>query len=307
MSGDVFLSEYESCRLCARNCGKNRTLGNLGFCKMTSEVKISRAALHFWEEPIISGNGGSGTIFFSGCSLGCIFCQNRQISRAELLTEKSARSVTREELAEIMLTLMKQGAHNINLVTPTHYAPSIVGAVGLARKKGMTLPIVYNTASYDTLHTVDLLHGTVDIYLADFKYYREKTAKAYSCAADYMEVAKAAIEGMVKQRGEALVKDGIMRSGVIVRVLLLPGHVAEAKLTVKYLYETYGDSIFISLMNQYTPMPDMPPPLSRTVTEEEYAELVDYALAKGITNAFIQESGTAKESFIPDFNGEVLI
>lgn len=307
MSGDIFLSEYENCRLCARNCGKNRTHGNLGFCKMTDEIRISRAALHFWEEPIISGNGGSGTVFFSGCSLGCIFCQNRRISRAELLTEKSTKTVTEEELSEIMLFLMNEGAHNINLVTPTHYAPSIVGAVELARKRGMTLPIVYNTASYDSLNTLELLCNTVDIYLADFKYYREKTAKAYSRAADYTQVAKAAIDTMVKQRGQAVVENGIMKSGVIVRVLLLPGHVAEAKLTVKYLYENYGDSIFISLMNQYTPMPNMPPPLSRTVTSEEYGELVDYALSKGITNAFIQESGTAKESFIPSFNGEIPI
>ena len=306
MSGDVFISEYKSCRLCARNCGKNRTLGNLGFCKMTDEIRISRAALHFWEEPIISGNSGSGTIFFSGCSLGCIFCQNRQISRAELLTEKSAKTVTEDELSEIMLSLMKKGAHNINFVTPTHYAPSIVKAVKLARERGMTLPIVYNTASYDNVNTIDMLCGTVDIYLADFKYYREKTAEAYSRAGKYIEVAKAAIEEMVKQRGAVILEDGIMRSGVIVRVLLLPGHVAEAKLTVKYLYETYGDSIFISLMNQYTPMPNMPPPLSRTVTEAEYTELVDYALGKGITNAFIQESGTAKESFIPSFGGGIL-
>lgn len=274
---------------------------------MTDEMKISRAALHFWEEPIISGNGGSGAIFFSGCSLGCIFCQNRQISRAQLLSEKTSKKVSEGELAEVMLALMNNGAHNINLVTPTHYAPSIIKAVELARKKGLTLPIVYNTASYDSPYTLDLVDGTVDIYLADFKYYREKTAAEYSGAADYVETAKAAISKMVKQRGQAVLENGIMKSGVIVRILLLPGHIAEAKLTVKYLYERYGDSIFISLMNQYTPMQDMPSPLSRTVTEEEYSELVDYALNKGIKNAFIQESGTAKESFIPDFNGEILL
>ena len=259
-------------------------------------MSLARAALHMWEEPIISGTRGSGTVFFSGCSLSCIFCQNAEISRGRV-----SKKVSIERLSEIMMELQSAGAHNINLVTPTHFAPSIVRAVKLAKASGLCLPIVYNTASYEAVDTVKMIDGTVDIYLADYKYNSKKTS-AYSHAENYTATARAAIAEMVAQRGAPVVECGIMRSGVIVRILLLPGHVAEAKLSVKYLYETYGDNIYISLMNQYTPMPDMPSPLNRTVTREEYSELVDYALRKGVTRAFIQEGGTAKESFIPAFD-----
>ena len=270
---------------------------------MDSRVFLGRASLHMWEEPTISGTNGSGTVFFVGCSLDCIFCQNREISSRKPYAD-IGKEVSIDELAKIMLRLQSDGAHNINLVTPTHYAPSIVKAVKIAREEGLTVPIVYNTGSYETKTALDMLSGTVDIYLADFKFWRSETARRYATASDYPEITKAAIAEMYRQRGPAVIKDGIMRSGVVVRVLLLPGHVAEAKLTVKYLYETYGDGIYISLMNQYTPIGDMPAPLSRRVTAEEYRELVDYAISKGITNAYVQEEGTASESFIPSFNGE---
>ena len=291
------LPEYNECRLCARSCGVNRNSGALGVCRVGGEPILARAALHMWEEPIISGTRGSGTIFFSGCSLGCIYCQNATISRASY-----GKTVTIDRLAEIMLSLEAEGAHNINFVTPTHYAPTVIAATRLAKERGICLPIVYNTASYDTVDTIASLDGTVDIYLADYKYNLPRTAAAYSHAKDYPEVARAAIAEMVKQKGSAVIEDGIMRSGVIVRVLLLPGHVAEAKLCVKYLYETYGDSIYISLMSQYTPIPGMPAPLDRPVTSAEYDELVDYAIKKGITNAFIQDASSAAESFIPPFD-----
>ncbi|MBQ8690051.1 MAG: radical SAM protein [Clostridia bacterium] len=291
------LHEYSACSLCARSCGVNRSRGELGFCRSTSTVRIARAALHHWEEPVISGARGSGTIFFSGCSLGCLFCQNREISGSE-----AGRDISIFRLAEIMRELERAGAHNINLVTPTHYAPSIIRATELARADGLGIPIVYNTGTYDTVDTVKSLRKTVDIYLADYKYNLEKTARVWAKAEKYPEVAKAAMAEMVKQRGAPVIEDGIMRSGVIVRILLLPSHLAEAKLSVKYLYETYGDSIYISLMNQYTPMPSMPPPLNRRVTREEYSELVDYAISKGVRQAFIQEDGTATESFIPPFD-----
>ena len=291
------LSEYNECRLCARSCGVNRNSGKLGACRVGADPVIARAALHMWEEPPISGTAGSGTVFFSGCSLGCIYCQNATISRASY-----GKTVTVDRLSRIMLDLQGQGAHNINFVTPTHYAPSIIAATRTARQKGLTIPIVYNTSSYDTPETIRSLDGTVDIYLADYKYTLPRTASAYSHAANYPEVARIAIDEMVKQKGCAVIKDGIMTSGVIVRVLLLPGHVAEAKLCVKYLYETYGDSIYISLMSQYTPMPGMPAPLDRPVTSAEYDELVDYAIKKGITNAFIQDGTSAAESFIPPFD-----
>ena len=289
--------EYENCLLCARGCGRNRLSGELGYCKMGAEPMIARAALHQWEEPCISGTRGSGTVFFSGCSLGCIFCQNREISGGEV-----GVAVSDERLAEIMLRLEADGAHNINFVTPTHCAPSVVSSVKLARERAMTLPIVYNTSSYDSVGCIKMLDGTVDIYLADYKYHLPRTAEKLSHAKDYPEVARAAIAEMVRQHPTPIIEDGIMREGVIVRLLLLPGHTAEAKLAVKYLYETYGDSVYLSLMSQYTPMPDMPRPLDRRVTREEYDELVDYAVEKGVHLAFVQEGSAASESFIPPFD-----
>ena len=291
---DVF--NYSSCELCARKCGVDRTNGKIGFCKSTDIPKITRAALHFWEEPIISGTRGSGTIFFSGCSLGCVYCQNSRISRAAV-----GREISADELAEEMLRLESEGAHNINFVTPTHFAPSIAKSVKIARERGLSVPIVYNTGSYDTVKTIQNLDGIVNVYLPDLKYYRPESAEKLSFAKDYPTVAREAIAEMVRQQPKPVIKDGIMRSGVIVRLLLLPSHVAEAKLSLKYLYNTYGDNIYISLMNQYTPMQGMMSPLDRTVTNSEYSELVSYAERLGVVNAFIQEGGTQKESFIPDF------
>ena len=290
---------YKECRLCHRNCGVDRTQ-KVGFCNMTDEIYLSRAALHYWEEPPISGTRGSGTIFFSGCSLSCIFCQNREISRGRI-----GKTVTIERLSDIMVKLQSEGAHNINLVTPTHYIPSIAEAIRIAKIKGLSVPIVYNTGSFDTVESLKLLDGLVDIYLPDYKYYSSKTAMSYSNAPAYPEVAKSAIAEMVRQVGEPCFgEDEIMTQGVIVRLLLLPGHVAEAKLSLKYLLDTYGDRIYISLMNQYTPITDMKPPLNRRVTKEEYESLLDYAIKINLTNGFIQEYGTAKESFIPPFNCE---
>ena len=286
---------YEKCELCARKCGVNRLI-SCGRCGMNSDVFVSRAAPHFWEEPPISGENGSGTIFFDGCSLGCIFCQNRDISRG-----RNGKKLSVAELAEVMLKLQSKGVHNINLVTPTHFVPSVTGAIKIAKSKGLCIPIVYNTGSYDTAETIKRLNGLVDIYLPDFKYYTSKTARQYSKAEDYPTVAKAAIAEMVEQVGECQFDDGMMKKGVIVRILLLPGHVAEAKLILKYLYSTYGDSIYISLMSQYTPMEGMKSPLNRKVTSEEYNQLLDYALKLGVTNAFIQERKAASESFIPPF------
>ena len=293
----MFENKYDNCRLCARLCKVDRRATS-GFCKMSTAPVISRAALHHWEEPPISGTRGSGTIFFTGCSLGCIFCQNRHISSGE-----HGREVTEERLAEIMLELQAKGAHNINLVTPTHFVPTIKSAIDTARGRGLKLPIVYNTGSYDTEETIDSLDGYVNIYLPDFKYFLSRTAKKFSFAEDYPTVAKAAIDKMVGQVGAPKFDfDGIMQSGVIVRILLLPGHVAEAKLSLKYLLDTYGDKIYVSLMNQYTPMEGMEKPLDRRVSREEYKSLVEYADKIGLKNGFTQEFGTAKESFIPAFD-----
>ncbi len=288
---------YKECNLCARHCGVDRTAGGLGYCNSPAAMRVSRAALHMWEEPIISGEGGSGTVFFSGCSLGCIYCQNIRISGGN-----AGREVTENELADIMISLQNEGAENINLVTPTHYVPSIISSVTKAREIGLKIPIVYNTGSYDTYDTVRMLDGIADIYLPDLKYYKNDSAGSLSFAEDYPSTARTAIAEMVRQQPTPIIKDGIMQKGVIVRILLLPEHLAEAKLNVKYLYDSYGNNIYISLMNQYTPMQGMKPPLNRKVTNAEYNELVRYAERLGVVNAFIQEGGTQSESFIPDFD-----
>ncbi|MBO5009350.1 MAG: radical SAM protein [Clostridia bacterium] len=289
-------NEYKLCNLCARECGVDRNT-TVGFCRMGSDIYLSYYSLHKWEEPPISGEKGSGTIFFAGCSLGCTFCQNKDISRG-----RNGKPVTEKELSDIMLELQRAGAHNINFVTPTHYSPSVKKAILISRERGLRLPTVYNTGSYDSLSALQNLDGAIDIYLPDLKFYMSDTAKKYALAPDYPGVAKRAIAEMIRQVGEpAFDEKGIMKKGVIARILLLPGHVAEAKLILKYLYDTYGDKIYISLMNQYTPMQGMPAPLNRKVTREEYRQLVDYALRLGVTNAFVQEFGTASESFIPPF------
>ena len=288
---------YEKCEMCAHRCVVNREAGEIGICRMTDKCVIARAALHMWEEPIISGTRGSGAIFFSGCSLGCVFCQNRDISRTG-----KGKIVSAKRLSDIMFELESLGAHNINLVTPTHFAKTVREALEIAKKSGLGIPIVYNTSSYDTPETLKCLDGLVDIYLPDFKYYLSKTANAFSFAADYPESAKLAIAEMVRQRPIAVIENGLMKSGVAVRILLLPSHVAEAKLSLKHLYSEYGDSVYFSLMNQYTPMSEMKPPLNRRVTHGEYLELVEYADRLGVKNGFIQEFGSAEDSFIPLFD-----
>lgn len=266
---------------------------------MSDKLKIARAALHFWEEPPISGTRGSGAIFFSGCSLSCVYCQNSEISRGG-----KGKEISVERLSEIMLELSEKGAHNINLVTPTHFAPTIREALILAKEKGLSIPIVYNTSSYDTEETLRSLQGLVDVYLADCKYFRPESAKKYSRAENYPEVALLAIDEMVRQKPKPRFSGELMTGGVIIRILLLPQHVAEAKLILSKLYKRYGDKVYFSLMNQYTPQENAESPLNRTVTREEYRELVSYAEKLGVKNAFVQEGGTASESFIPKFDNE---
>lgn len=291
-------NRYSNCALCAHACGVDRTAGELGLCGMSDKLRIARAALHKWEEPIISGTRGSGAIFFSGCSLGCVFCQNSDISCG-----REGKEVSIERLSEIMLELQERGAHNINLVTPTHFSPSIASAVMRAKSEGLRLPIVYNTSSYDSPEALKMLDGIVDVYLPDFKYFTSKTSEALAHAADYPSVAKAAIAEMTRQKPTSVINDGIMESGVIVRILLLPSHVAEAKLILKYLHETYGERIYVSLMSQYTPMKNMNAPLNRRVTRSEYYDFVSYAEKLGIKNGFTQDFEAADEKFIPSFDG----
>lgn len=296
------MNKYENCLLCPRKCGINRRTGQTGICGVSSEIKVARAALHYWEEPCISGKRGSGAVFFSGCSLHCVFCQNREISDG-----KEGKVISKERLSDIFMELADKGANNINLVTPGQYIPDIVWAVNNAKSRGMKLPIIYNTSGYENVTELKLLEGIVDVYLPDFKYMDSTLSAMYSRAKDYPSVAKHALSEMVRQQPDVVIDDatGLIQKGVIVRQLLLPGHVNDAKAVLKYLYDTYHDHVYISMMSQFTPiaLKDYPE-INRTVTRREYERLVDYALKIGITNAFIQEGDVAKDSFIPAFDCE---
>lgn len=290
----------EKCNLCPRLCGANRISGKKGFCGGTNSVKVARAALHFWEEPCISGESGSGTVFFSGCTMRCIFCQNKEISRGE-----AGKEITAERLAEIYLELEKQGANNINLVTPMHYAPQITKAVDIAKRKGLSLPIVWNSGGWELCESVAAVKDYADIWLSDFKYYDSSLGEKFSGVKNYFSVAAAALEQMVAQTGTPVFdENGIMQRGVIVRHLMLPGHLDDTKNVLRFLYKTYGNKIWISIMNQYTPLcgDERFPELSRTVSNNEYDEAIDFACELGIENAFVQEGGTVGESFIPPFD-----
>lgn len=298
---------YSSCELCPRACKVNRENGKLGVCGVSANLKVARAALHFWEETCISGTKGSGAVFFSGCSMRCVFCQNREIAQGNV-----GKEISRERLVEIFLELQEQGANNINLVTPGHYVPHIVWAVEQARCQGLKLPIVYNTSSYETVDVLKQLEGIVDVYLPDFKYWSSELAQKYSNALDYPVVAKAAIAEMVRQQPKMQFmydeEQGVdlVKKGVVVRQLLLPGQVSDAKQIVKYLHDTYGEQIYLSLMSQYTPLVQVEkyPELNRKVDRRTYDKYVDYAIAIGVENGYIQEEDVAEESFIPAFNGE---
>lgn len=296
------MNKYENCLLCPGKCGINRSTGQTGICGVSSEIKVARAALHYWEEPCISGKRGSGAVFFSGCSLHCVFCQNREISDG-----KEGKVISKERLSDIFMELADKGANNINLVTPGQYIPDIVWAVNDAKSRGMKLPIIYNTSGYENVTELKLLEGIVDVYLPDFKYMDSTLSAMYSRAKDYPSVAKQALSEMVRQQPDVVIDDatGLIQKGVIVRQLLLPGHVNDAKAILKYLHDTYQDSIYISMMSQFTPiaLKDYPE-INRTVTRREYERLIDYAIKIGITNAFIQEGNVAKDSFIPAFDGE---
>lgn len=296
------MNKYENCLLCPRKCGINRAIGQTGVCGVSAEIRVARAALHYWEEPCISGKKGSGAVFFSGCSLHCVFCQNREISDG-----KAGKVISKERLSDIFMELADKGANNINLVTPGQYIPDIVWAVNDAKSRGMKLPIIYNTSGYENVTELKLLEGIVDVYLPDFKYMDSTLSARYSRAKDYPSVAKQALSEMVRQQPDVVIDDatGLIQKGVIVRQLLLPGHVNDAKAVLKYLYDTYHDHVYISMMSQFTPiaLKDYPE-INRTVTRREYERLVDYALEIGITNAFIQEGDVAKDSFIPAFDCE---
>ena len=291
--------EYSSCTLCPRNCRVDRRIST-GYCREKSSLQVARASLHMWEEPCISGSTGSGTVFFSGCNMGCVFCQNKKISRGEV-----GKQITTDRLIEIFFELEEKGANNINLVTGDMFIPTITEAIERARARGLYVPFLFNTSSYLNPDSVKMLDGLIDIYLPDFKYIRDEDAIRYSNAPGYVEAAKAAIDEMVRQQPLCEFGDkDLMTRGVIVRHLLMPGMLIQAKMIVKYLYEKYGDAIYISLMNQFTPNGELDefPEIDRKITGREYDSLVDYASGLGLTNGYIQEGETPSESFIPDFD-----
>lgn len=301
------------CNLCPRECNVMRKKGGLGFCRSDERIFVARAALYMWEEPCISGERGSGTVFFSGCNLRCVYCQNYEIAAG-----RKGKPVSVERLAEIFLELQRKGAENINLVTPDHHALQVMEAVVRAKAGGLAIPVVYNGSGYEKREIIRMLSEVVDIFLTDFKYMDEKLAERYSFAPDYPFVAKTALAEMVEGAGEPCFDErGMMRRGVIVRHLLLPGHKQNARDAIRYVHETYGNKVYLSLMNQYTPFERLKEifperctkggdyrELCRKVTKREYESVVDYALLLGVENAFIQEGDTAKESFIPAFDGE---
>lgn len=292
-----FMNLYKDCTLCPRMCHVNR-YQNKGFCKLNNNLKLSLAKPFFYEEPPISGRNGSGTIFFTGCNLRCVFCQNIEISKY-----MKGINISIKRLSEIMLELQNKKVHNINLVTPTMFVPSIIKAIKLARKNGLKIPIVYNSSGYENVETIKMLNGYIDIYLPDFKYFDNDLAKNYSNVTNYVENAKESLKEMVRQTGNcSFDNNGMMIKGVIVRHMMLPNLLNDSKKIIKYLYNTYHDDIYISIMNQYTPNKEVKGILKNTIKDSDYNNLIDYAVELGISKAFCQIEGTQSDSFIPEFN-----
>ena len=293
------MKEYLACKLCPRECGADRS-HKKGFCGESNVLRAARASLHMWEEPPISGTSGSGTVFFSGCNLGCVFCQNHEIAH-----DHKGKEITPQALADVFLTLEEKGAANINLVTAVHFVPHVIAALEIAKAKGLSIPTVYNSSGYESEETLRSLCGYIDIYLPDYKYRSPLLAERFSKAKNYPEVAERALAEMVSQTGPCIFdENGMMKKGVIVRHLVLPGHTDDSMAVLEYLHKTYGDRIYISIMNQYTPMRKYEafPELSRKLTSYEYGKVVKFAEKIGIKNGFLQSGEAAKESFIPSFD-----
>ena len=291
----------KNCKLCIRNCNINR-YENLGFCNASNNLEVSKAQLHFWEEPCISGDNGSGTVFFSHCNFKCVFCQNHIISQKGL-----GKIITIEKLSKIFLELQAKGAHNINLVTPTHYVPQIIEALDIAKTKGLNIPIVYNTNGYDSIETIKLLNGYIDIYLPDYKYFNDKYSLKYSKASNYQKNIKEIINVMISQVGKPVFNEkGLLKKGVILRHLMLPGLLFDSKKIIDDIYHSFGNDVYLSIMNQYTPMNKVSdyPEINKLLNPNHYDSLINYALSIGITQGFIQDSGTNVTSYVPDFNSD---
>lgn len=301
--GSIMLDAYlKNCTLCPRNCGVNRLNGIKGYCQSGKEIKVARAALHHWEEPCISGDSGSGTVFFSNCNMRCVFCQNHDISQQGI-----GKEISIERLSDIFINLQNLNALNINLVTPTHYVPQIIEAISLGKNKGLAIPIIYNSSGYENPDTIKLLSESIDVYIPDIKYFNSKTAMKYSNAPDYFEKASDAISTMVAQTGKVQFdKNGIIKKGVIIRHLMLPGLLFESKKIIDFIFRTFGDDVYISIMNQYIPMHKASeyPEINKNLNQKHYEALIDYAQNLGVKNGFIQDMESASKDFIPHFNLE---
>lgn len=300
----MFMEELlNKCEICPRKCKVNRNNGELGYCKASNKMKIGGYHLHIWEEPIITGKNGSGTIFFSYCNLRCAYCQNYDLS-----FDSIGEYITVERLSDIMLELQEMQAENVNLVTPTHYIPLIKNSIVLAKEKGLKIPIVYNTSGYESVESLKTLEGLIDIYLPDFKYYDNSLGK-YSSVADYFNITSLALKEMYRQVGKPRYnKKGMLKKGVIVRHLVLPNNYQDSKKIINYLYQEYKDNIILSIMNQYTITKITKyPELNQKVDPKEYDNLIDYAYNLGIRNCFTQEEESQSESFIPKFKGDTII
>jgi len=294
------LTILNNCNVCPRNCGIDRNSGKVGFCISGATVKVAKAYGHMWEEPCISGTKGSGTIFFSNCNLRCVFCQNHDISQSSI-----GKEISVERLSEIFLEQQAKGYHNINLVNPTHYVPQIIAALDMAKKSGLTIPVVYNSNGYENIESIKALNGYIDVYIPDLKYFNDKYAIKYSSAPNYFNIASKVIGEMAAQVGTPVFNENdIMIKGVIIRHLMLPGLLFDSKKVVDYIYKTFGDSVYLSLMNQYTPMFKATEyaEINRPLNPDHYDSLIDYCVDLGYKNAFIQESGTSSTVYVPNFN-----
>lgn len=291
----------EICNKCPRQCGVNRE-NNLGFCGVLQQPKVAKAFLHMWEEPCISGTMGSGTVFFSGCNLKCIYCQNYEISQ-----NNYGKIISIERLQEIFIELINKGAHNINLVNPSHYTDAISQALRSLKKQGkLNVPVVYNTNGYDLVDTLKEMEGLVDVYLPDIKYFNDETALNYSRASNYPEVSKKAILEMFRQVGSPILDGGLIKRGLIIRHLILPGHTAESIKILDWISENLPKSVYVSLMSQYTPYykADKHPEINRPITRHEYEKVVNHLYKLGLEEGYVQERQSADTQYIPNFNLE---
>lgn len=294
------IEKLSGCNLCPHNCNVNRLEGKIGRCKCNAKVKIALASLHYYEEPCISGENGSGTVFFSNCNLNCKYCQNYEISQMG-----KGREIEIEELAKIFLEQQEKGVNNINLVTPTSYVYHIIEALDIAKKNGLKIPIIYNTNGYENIETIELLKGYIDVYLPDLKYYSNDISKKYSNIDNYFETATKAIKKMYEQVGKTVFnEEGIIQKGVIIRHLVLPNHILNSKHILKWIKENMPSDVYVSVMAQYFPTykAKEDKQINRKLKKKEYKQIEEYLYSLELENGYIQELGEHEEEYVPNFN-----